>query len=223
MIERQPSPDGRPAIMVLGKNIGVDWTGERIRRTPGHLSTWSEVGSDSGGIAIEDGDARVVWYTIGNTAGQEPLSIEEARESGDLPGEPPKSEAEYQRTRFKRNFPHLADRAFIQPRSWDTNTDAKEARILIDNGEINEDYLLLATIGFHLARAEMLFRKAGIKANSTPTEDLVSRRDPDRKNELINSPLYQEEQKKERKLKFIMWFPLAADVITAITKRSRTS
>lgn len=221
MNEMLSIPEPKPTIMTLGKNIGEEWTGNRIRRTPKHLSPWSEIGAEASGIAIEDKDAEITVFTVCNTAGDAPLSKEEAFESYDRPGASLKSEAEYMRDEFEFMYPHLKGRAFLQPRSWDTNQDAKEARKLIDNGEIDEDFLVLATIGFHLARAEMLFKKQGIKCNSIPTEDLIGRRDSDRKEQIINSDLYQKEQKKEKRVMLVQSIPYAADVISAITKKSR--
>jgi hypothetical protein len=124
--------------------------------------------------------------------------------------------------RFQQNYPHLAAQAFTQPRSHDTYTDAIEARKLIERGEIDEQNWILATIGFHLSRAEMLFKRVGIKVyQSIPTEELIGIIDPDRERELKASELYRKEQSKERNIKIVQSLPWAPEIISTITSRSR--
>ena len=77
---------GRRVLMVLGKNIGEGWTGERIRRTRHHLSDHSRVSVLAAGVALREGLVDEVVFTVTNTAGFKPLSEEEAVESGDLNG-----------------------------------------------------------------------------------------------------------------------------------------
>lgn len=212
-------------LVVLGKNIGEDWTGDRIRRTPGHLSPHSEVNADAAGIALEEHLADNIIFTVTNTAGTRPLSEEEGRESGDIKGigQPVPSEARLMANRFVQIYPHLADRVEVQERSWDTNRDAKETRRLIDEGAIKPtDRVVLMTTGFHHPRAWHLFRRAGVKAYGFVSEKVLALRDPQRAKDYVESDLYQRELKKEHVVHPIQALPFTADIITAITKRSRT-
>ena len=73
-------------------------------------------------------------FTVTNTSGFNPLSEEEAVESGDLNGieKAVLREAELMAAQFRRTFPRFADRVFVQNRSWDKNRDAKEAKKIQD-------------------------------------------------------------------------------------------
>lgn len=213
-------------LVVLGKNIGVDWTADRIRRTPGHLSPHSEINADAAGIALEEGLADEVIFTVTNTAGSRPLSEEEGLESGDIDGigKPVPSEARLMAVRFGQIYPHLADRVSVQERSWDTNRDAKETRRLIDVGAIwPTDRVVLMTTGFHHPRAWDLFRKARVKAYGFISERILALRDPTRAKEYVESDLYKKELEKEEVVHAIQIFPFAADLITEVTKKSRTA
>lgn len=213
-------------LVVLGKNIGEDWTADRIRRTPGHLSPHSEVNVDAAGIALEEGLADEVIFTVTNTAGSRPLSEEEGLESGDTDGigKTVPSEARLMAARFGKIYPNLANRVKVQEESWDTNRDAIETRRLIDEGVIKPtDRVVLMTTGFHHPRAWDLFRKAGVNAYGFISERVLALRDPARAKKYVESDLYKRELKKEEIVHAIQIFPLAADLITEVTKKSRTT
>lgn len=213
-------------LFVLGKNIGVGWTADRKRRTPGHLSPHSEVNVDSTAVALEEGLANNVVFFCANTAGSRPLSREEGLASGDLEGigKPVPSEARLMRNSFVGKYPHLESRIrAIQEKSWDTNGDAKEARKLIDTGVIRpNERVVLMTVGFHHPRAWNRFDDAGVNAYGFISERVLALRDPKRAREYVESDLYKREQKKEAVITPIQELPFAADVITAVTKRKRT-
>lgn len=136
---------------------------------------------------------------------------------------------------FRELYPHLADRAFVQPRSWDTNTDAKEIEKLMEAGKIDPDSWYLGTIGFHLDRALRLFKRRGlVPTNAYATEDTLG---PRRAAAIKAMPLYKEEERKEANVRRIQFFPdiqlggknlevpvlgrLATEVVTAITNKTR--
>lgn len=213
-------------LFVLGKNIGEEWTGDRIRRTPGHVSLHSDNGVTAAGIALEEGLVDEVRFTITNTAGSRPLSHEEALASHDLEneGKPPKAEAEYMYEEFQRQFPHLSDRASIQPGSWDTNTDAKVIKKLKNTGAIKpESRVVVMSPGFHIPRVSNLFRRIGIQPYFFVTERILALRDPQKAKEYVESDIYQREKKKEDVVRFIQSLPFAAEFITFVTKRTRTN
>lgn len=215
----------KSTLMVLGKNIGEDWTGQRIRQTRHHLSPHSRVSVLAAGVALKKGLADEVIFTITNTAGTEPLSPEDARLSHDSEnaGLPIPSEAELMAERFKSIFPSLADKASVQPWSWDTNTDAKEAKRLIQEREINpKNKLVLMTDGFHIPRAAHLFRRVGLRPYLFVSERILALRRPKFAKNYERSELYKKEQNKERRVYAIQRLPFATDVISRITKRSRT-
>lgn len=216
--------------VILGKNIGVEWTGQRIRHTAGHLSRWSEIGADAGGPLLTDRLAdqpeAVVLFTVGNTAGRKPLTEDEGIASGDLEGigKELKSEAEYMRARFSEQYPHLAERGFDQPDSWDTNTDAIEIRKLMEQNMIDPNNWSLSTIGFHFERALKLFIRQGlVPPQAYLTEELLGEEFAEK---VRQDPLYKAEEKKEKLARTIQFFPVlgrfATEAITWNTNRTRT-
>lgn len=231
------SAEIRKTDIVLGKNIGEQWDASRVRHTPNHLSPWSEIGVEAAGTRIANQTTDIVIFTVGNTAGKAPLTEDEGIASQDSKGvgRPPKAEAHYMTDLFKELYPNLAERAFVQPRSWDTNTDAKEIEKLMEAGKIDPDSWYLGTIGFHLERALRLFRRRGlIPTDAYATEDMLG---PKRAAAIKDMPLYKEEEKKEANVRRMQFFPnikfmgkrreapilgkLATETVTAITSRTR--
>jgi len=217
----------RTTLIVLGKNIGEDgWTGDKVRRTEDHLSPPSKISVEATGVALLEGLANDAIFTITNTAGRRPLSEEEGRLSGDQEGvgKPLPPEAVLMHRYFEKLFPDLTDRVRVQTNSWDTNTDAKETRKLIKRKVIGgpNDRLVLMTDGFHLPRAWHLFRRAGLRPYVFVSERVLALRYPERAREFEASELYKKEARKEEIVYAIQRLPFAADIISRITKRSRT-
>ncbi len=222
--ETAPSTENlNTTLVVLGKNIGEEWTGDRIRKTRHHLSPHSRVSVLAAGVALKEGLADNVIFTVANTSGNEPLSEEDATSSKDPAGAglPLPSEAELMQAQFRRIFPNLADKVSTQPNSWDTNTDAKETKKLVKDKKISEKFKLM-TVGFHKKRAKFLFNRVGLKPETLSSEDILARRRPSYAQAYKYSELYRREQKKEKRVYMIQRMPFAADLITKITKRSRS-
>lgn len=210
-------------LMVLGKNIGADgWNGQRIRESRFHLSPHMRADVLAAGIALKHGLADEVVFTVINTAGQEPLTHNEAVSSGDRAGElfPVPSEAELAARQFRRIFPSLKDKVKIQPFSWDTNTDAKEAKKLVDDKKIAKDFILM-TPGFHERRAKFLFGRKKLKPQILTTEEVLAIRRPHFADSYKNSELYKKDKKREDRIYWIQRIPFVANMITRITKRTR--
>lgn len=217
----------RTTLIVLGKNIGEDgWTGDKVRITEDHLSPPSRISVEATGVALLEGLANDAVFTITNTAGSRPLSEEEGRLSQDPQGvgKPLPPEAVLMHRYFARLFPDLTDRVGVQTKSWDTNTDAKETKKLIQRKVIGgpNDRLVLMTDGFHLPRAWHLFRRAGLRPYVFVSERVLALRYPERAREFEESELYKKEARKEEIVYAIQRLPFAADIISRITKRSRT-
>ena len=210
--------------MFWAKNIGVDWTGERIRKTHGHLSDHSRVSVLGAGEAMRRGLVDRVIFTVTNTAGSDPLSEEDAIASRDFEGagKPMLSEAEYMRRKFISIFPRFADRAHVQDRSWDTNRDAKEAK-KIQNSQLKPtDETMLMSVGFHLDRALYLFKRAKVRltdqlASDDTLEEVRPRfiREYRTNNEKYH---YQDEINKEKK-GWIFKIPIVPEILSLKTKR----
>ncbi|MBI2621496.1 MAG: YdcF family protein [Candidatus Levybacteria bacterium] len=215
----------KTTLVVLGKNIGEDWTAERIRQTHHHLSPHSRVSVLAAGVALKEGLADKVMFTITNTAGSEPLSKEDAEKSRDPKGEglPLPPEAELMAAQFRRIFPRLANRVSTQTNSWDTNTDAKETRKLVDEDIVSaRNGVNLMTVGFHLRRAGLLFRRMRLRPKLFASEKILSHRRPKFVKNYTESELYKKEERKERIVYTIQRLPFAADFISTLTKKSRT-
>ncbi|HZQ29845.1 MAG TPA: hypothetical protein VFA93_02085 [Patescibacteria group bacterium] len=56
------------AIVVLGKNIGVDWTKDTIRKQRFHLSPHARISVDAAGLLYKAGFAERIIFSTGKTA-----------------------------------------------------------------------------------------------------------------------------------------------------------
>jgi len=209
-------------LMVLGKNIGYKWNQQRIEESRYHLSPHMREDVVAAGIALKHGLADEVVFTIGQTAGQNPLTHEEAALSHDHSGEqfPVPGEAELAAKRFRSIFPSLKDKVKIQPFSWDTNTDAKEAKKLVQDKKLAKDFILM-TPGFHERRTKFLFNRQGLKPRIIATEDALKIRRPSVAERYVQSELYQKEKKRENRIYWVQRIPFMADIMSIVTKRTR--
>lgn len=191
-------------LVVLGKNIGEDWTGEDIRNQRFHLSPHSRRNVIAAGIRYKDGLTSSILFSTGQTAGP------------DVP-----SEAEAMRVQLKRIFKSIPDAAIqTEEQSWDTNTNAKFVKPKIENGGYRR--VGLETNIFHLRRARFLFRRRRVQITQTiASEDIIARRWPRYIQNVLASDLVRRETKKEGRLYLIQRIPFAADVMSWITKRTR--
>ncbi len=191
-------------LVVLGKNIGEDWTGEDIRNQRFHLSPHSRRNVLAAGIKYKKRETRKIIFSTGHTAGSAAPS-----------------EAEAMRIQLKRIFKSIPDGAIqVEDKSWDTNTNAKYVKPMVEANDSATTGLM--TNGFHLRRARFLFRRRRVPIAETFTsEDVIATRWPRYIQNVLASDLVKRETKKENRLYWIQRIPLAPDVISFVTKRTR--
>ena len=59
------------ALVVLGKNIGIGWTREKIRKTPNSLSDRSILSVYAAGFLYKTGNFNRIIFSGGKTAGED--------------------------------------------------------------------------------------------------------------------------------------------------------
>lgn len=172
------------AIVVLGKNIGVDWTKDTVRAQRFHLSPHARISVDAAYLLYRAGVTRKIIFSTGKTAG------------GDIP-----SEAELMCGHLLRisrgKIP--AEDLILEGISWDTNTNAKAVRRKMREHGLKK--VALMSVGFHLPRAVYLFERAGIvPVQNYASEEELARRFPRFVENYIRSDLYKREVEKEKQV-----------------------
>lgn len=150
--------DKYDALVVLGKNIGVGWTRNRIRKTKHFLSDRAELSVMAGGTLFQTGNFDKIIFSAGKTAGK------------NYP-----SEAEAMSKFLLLHFPDIPkDKIILEDISRDTLENASEVKKIADKLEIKS--MLILTTPEHVMRSKMLFKKEGmdveVKASSEILKDL---------------------------------------------------
>lgn len=100
------------ALIVLGKNIGVGWNREKIRKTPHFLSDRSELSVFATGFLFDTGNFKQIIFSGGKTAG------------ADYP-----SEAKAMKDFLLKEFPEIPEEKIIlEENSFDTIENAIEVK-----------------------------------------------------------------------------------------------
>ena len=191
-------------LVVLGKNIGVDWTPERVRNQRFNLSPHSRINVLAAGIIYKAGLTGKIIFSTGHTSGK------------NVP-----SEAEAMKRQLLRIFPSIPDEdVLLEEESLDTWTNAsKFKRIQKDKGYKN---MGLLTVGFHLKRAEYLFERAGVdidwvfKSDEILEESRQTFVENYRKGELV-----RRETEREKAGLRLQRFPLSPQLLSIVTRISR--
>lgn len=183
LVSPELSAGSYDAIVVLGKNIGVDWTKNTIRAQRFHLSPHARINVDTAGLLYEAGVTRKIIFSTGKTADPDILS-----------------EAELMKKHLKRIFPKIPDEDIIlEDISWDTNTNAKAVKEKMKTYGLERVALL--TVGFHLPRALYLFERAGIiPARVYCSEEELAKKFPRFIENYVHSDLYKREVVKEKQV-----------------------
>lgn len=169
------------ALIVLGKNIGVEWTAQDIERQRFHLSPHSRINTLVSGLLYQAGVIDKIIFSTGTTGGSN------------------KSEADLMADHLQRIFPDIPDEAIIlEDLSWDTNTNARVTKNLLRDYKLKN--VALMTVGFHLERAVYLFERAGVLPRYyISSEDVLGEKFPKFLENYIQSELYEKEIRKEEK------------------------
>jgi uncharacterized SAM-binding protein YcdF (DUF218 family) len=140
------------ALVVLGKNIGVGWIRNRIRKTKHYLSDRAEFSILAGGVLFNSGDFKHLIFSGGKTAGL------------DFP-----SEAKAMRDFLILKFPNFPkEKIILEDISMDTLQNAQEVKKIADS--MNLKTLMVMTTPEHFARSKMLFKKEGMDVDMINSE-----------------------------------------------------
>ncbi len=199
-------PQKLDALIVLGKNIGVDWTPDNIREQKFHLSPHSRINVLAAGILFKAGVSNRIIFSTGKTAGK------------DTP-----SEAEAMKRHLLRIFPSIPENAItLEENSLNTYTNAAQVKRIMEQQELEE--IGLVSVGFHLKRAAYLFKQAGISLdprNILAAEEILRQRRPGYVERYLKSDLVAKENEKEKKAYFIQRLPFASQVLNFVTRFTR--
>jgi uncharacterized SAM-binding protein YcdF (DUF218 family) len=165
------------ALVVLGKNIGIGWTRNRIKKTKHFLSDRSEFSVMAGGILFKTGNFDKIIFSAGKTAGR------------NVP-----SEAQAMSDFLLLKFPGFPkDKIIKEEISVDTLQNAEEIKKIADTQNIKT--LLVLTTPEHVKRTKMLFKKEGLNVDVEGSDEILSRLSPE---------IYQEFKYKTNPLEVII-------------------
>ena len=134
---REQLPDETDLIMVLGKNLSFEWTAEKVRRSPDHLSTESSIITQTAGMLYRPG--RTILLSGGYTIG---------------PGY--ESQPEAAKRYLLKKFPAIPERdVMIDDSGSDSEKSAQYLSQLVKTGAYN--HIALLTVGYHHDYASLLY------------------------------------------------------------------
>lgn len=182
------------ALVVLGKNIGIDSTRENITNDNFHLSQDSRMNALAGGLIFKAEQAR------GNT-------VDIIFSTGKTAGEEIRSEAKAMSDFVQRKFPDIPrEHIILEETSIDTAGNALEvSKIVKEKGYKN---IGLVTVGYHLENAVTLFERYGTPVQQTFAAEAIVRDRSSRHEQFINeweaSPRVRKEKMKEQIRKVLL-------------------
>jgi len=199
-------PQKLDALIVLGMNIGLDWTPDDIRKQKFHLSPRSRTNVLASGILFKAGVSDRIIFSGGRTAGKNTPS-----------------EAEAMKKHLLRIFPSIPENAIIlEENSLSTSTNAEEVKRIMEQQGLKEVGLVSA--GFHLKRAKYLFKQAGISLdphNVLAAEEILRQRRPGYVEGYLESDLIGKDNTKEKIAYLIQRLPLASQLLNFVTRFTR--
>ncbi len=149
------------ALVVLGKNIGVGWTREKIRKTPNFLSDRSELSVFAIGFLFKTGNFNKIILSGGKTSG------------ANFP-----SEARAMKDFLLKEFPEIPeDKIILEENSFDTIENATEVKKILEDMGINQAIGL--TTNEFAKRAKMVFKQEGLKIDFLKVSDELKKLSPE--------------------------------------------
>lgn len=201
--ESAETPEHFDAIVVLGKNIGVDYPRARIRQTKGYLSPHSKLNVLAAGDLYAAGTTDRIIFSSGHTSGK------------NYP-----SEADAMKRFLLERFPEIPEEAIIlEENSLDTWENAKEVKKVIKQNRFESVGLL--TVEFHLERAAFLFASERIYAIPLSTDRVINDRKPKFAENYAKTRLVVREREKEKRALMVQMLPLGRQAVSIITHITR--
>jgi len=191
------------ALVVLGKNIGIGWTRNRIRKTKHFLSDRSEFSVMAGAALFGSGNFDKIIFSSGKTSGIKYPS--EAQAMSDF---------------LLLKFPDFPkNKIILEEISVDTLQNAEEIRKIADREGIKT--MLVMTTPEHFARSKMLFKKEGMNVDMIGSSEVLKEFAP---------KLYEEYKYRtnpfeiivEKTAYIVQLIPILGDIAHIIVKKSRS-
>ena len=200
-------PDHFDALVVLGKNWREYPPDEKPEGFDLQLSIESKMSSLAAGEMFKQGLVDKLIFSGGKTAGAEYPSEGEAM-------------IEY----LKEKYPDIPEGSIIaENASIDTSENAEQvAEILAKDPTLQK--IALMTVGFHLQRAEKLFKEFGIETTPFPSEEELKKRSPHYErfvDAYLKSGHVKTEEIKEIILRSLLYIDAKGKIPGLLTKKIR--
>ncbi len=151
-------PEATDLVVVLGKNVGQDWTPERVLRVPDLLSVDSEINALAAGLVWVPG--RKILFSGGQKLGE------------DLP-----YQAESATRYFRRKYPYIPEEDILPPETTGYSTPKSAEALDKIIAKDHYGHVALLSVGYHLEYAPISFAQFGVHVESAiASEDILSER-----------------------------------------------
>lgn len=193
------------AVVVLGKNLGVGWSKDKIRKQREHLAPHGRVNTDAGGIFYKEGKTKKIIFSTGTTVPELP------------------SEAKLMKDHLQRIWPQIPNNdVILEEVSKQTKGNASEVAKLLEKEGINPANVGLITMGFHMNRAQKLFREQGLNLDPLPSEDILGEKFTSFIDKYKRKPIYFGEQFAEFGYRIIQSIPGLKDIAETYVEDKRS-
>ncbi len=201
---RAALPPETDLLIVLGKNLGVEWNVERVRDDPDLLSDDSRLNIEAAGELWIPG--RLLLLSGGRTIGP------------DFPSQP-----EAAQTYLRRECPDIPLHDIrLDETGFDTAASAETIARQVRTSTLKARHIGLISVGYHVENAGRLFRNYGAPIESLiAAEDIVAERsaeDAERIADWRELPRVQEEEKRERIRGIILHVDRKGKLIRTLTR-----
>ena len=189
---REQVPADLDVLVVLGKNLGVDWDAARIRAEPDYLSPDSRLNVLAAGMLFEH------WGKATDAEPTTELLLSGGQTIGPAPDFP--SQPEAARTLLLQRFPSIPkEKTSLDETGIDTAASARTMRDFVDAERYHRIGLL--SVGYHLKNALQLFTNHGVAvACAVASEAIVAEHSPIHRQYVTdwrNEPRMQQEARRE--------------------------
>jgi len=154
---RHDIPEDTDLIVVLGKNLGVNWDRDKVQRSPDLLSVDSSVNTLAAGELYQPG--RKILLSGGKTIGK------------GFPSQP-----EAAKKYLMKKYPNIPEEdILIDDTGFDTAASAETLANMAK--DLGYKHIALLSVGYHQAYAPLLFRQYGAPIESViASEDILAER-----------------------------------------------
>lgn len=197
------SSEGLDVLIVHGKNFGVDYTADRLRKDNFNLSTDSRISTTAAGMLYRPG-LKLILSTGVTVKG--------------IP-----SEAEAMKRYLQRKFNVSDEDIILEEKSIDTAGNAEEVAKILRQKNFRNVGLL--TVGYHKDNAVKLFNNFGVQIKKAfASEDILKERSTHHKYFVARwdvSNRVKKERGRENKRKWLLRVDPKGKLLRQVTSRTR--